>query len=162
MPVQYAVLGDARTTAEAVLAELDARGSSNGKSGRRNTVTRERIRSGDNHHSPYLDQSSERYIDPRTLSKAVDDILPKDRVVASDFGHFCEWVPRYLRVRSPKASCLAIHFNRSVLALHPRSVLPSPTPASSLCWVRAMAGSCCRWQILKRRFVSNADVHAHL
>ena len=34
----------------------------------------------------------------RTLSKAVDAILPADRVVASDSGHFCGWVPRYLRV----------------------------------------------------------------
>jgi hypothetical protein len=28
-------------------------------------------------------------IDSRTLSKAVDAILPADRVVASDSGHFC-------------------------------------------------------------------------
>src|SRR5262249_29983268 len=58
MPVQSAVLGDARATAEAVLAELDRRGTSAVKPGRRSEQMRERIRSGDNHHSPYPDESS--------------------------------------------------------------------------------------------------------
>ena len=47
---------------------------------------------------PIRTRPSDRFIDPRTLSKAVDAILPKERVVASDSGHFCGWVPRYLRV----------------------------------------------------------------
>jgi thiamine pyrophosphate-dependent acetolactate synthase large subunit-like protein len=117
MPVQYALLGDAKATAEALLAELGRHGASNIKTGRRNDATRERIRSGDNHHSPYPDESNARYIDPRTLSKAVDDILPKDRVVASDSGHFCGWVPRYLRVPGPKASCLSHSFQSVGLGL---------------------------------------------
>jgi thiamine pyrophosphate-dependent acetolactate synthase large subunit-like protein len=117
MPVQYALLGDAKATAEALLAELGLRKASNARSGRRNEVTRERIRSGDNHHSPHPDESDARHIDPRTLSKAVDEILPKDRVVASDSGHFCGWVPRYLRVPSPKASCLSHSFQSVGLGL---------------------------------------------
>jgi thiamine pyrophosphate-dependent acetolactate synthase large subunit-like protein len=103
MPVQHAVLGDARATAEALLAELGRRHVSSPKPGRRSDRTRERIRSGDNHHSPHPDESNAQFIDPRTLSK----ILPKDRVVASDSGHFCGWVPRYLRVPNPRASCLS-------------------------------------------------------
>src|SRR4029079_9185028 len=59
------------------------------------------------------DESSTQFIDPRTLSKAVDEILPKDRVVASDSGHFCGWVPRYLRVPNAKPSCLS-HSSQSV------------------------------------------------
>lgn len=117
MPVQYAVLGDAKATAEALLAELGRQGASSAKSGRRNDRTRERIRSGDNHHSPHPDESNAQYIDPRTLSKVVDDILPKDRVVASDSGHFCGWVPRYLRVPNPKASCLSHSFQSVGLGL---------------------------------------------
>jgi thiamine pyrophosphate-dependent acetolactate synthase large subunit-like protein len=117
MPVQYAVLGDAKATAEALLAELGRQGASRAKSGRRNDRTRERIRSGDNHHSPHPDESNAQYIDPRTLSKVVDDILPKDRVVASDSGHFCGWVPRYLRVPNPKASCLSHSFQSVGLGL---------------------------------------------
>lgn len=115
MPVQFAVLGDAKATAEALLAELDRRGASG--AGRRDDRTRQRIRSGDNHHSPYPEESSEQYIDPRTVSKAVDEILPGDRVVASDSGHFCGWVPRYLRVPNPKASCLSHSFQSVGLGL---------------------------------------------
>ena len=115
MPVQFAVLGDAKATAEVLLAELKLKGAA--QSGRRNDRTRERIRSGDNHHSPYPDESGAQYIDPRTLSKALDDILPKDRVVASDSGHFCGWVPRYLRVPNPKASCLSHSFQSVGLGL---------------------------------------------
>jgi acetolactate synthase I/II/III large subunit len=114
MPVQYALLGDAKLTADALLIEL---GRHAPKSGRRNDTTRERIRSGDNHHSPFPDESSARFIDPRMLSKAVDDILPRDRVVASDSGHFCGWVPRYLRVPNPKASCLSHSFQSVGLGL---------------------------------------------
>jgi thiamine pyrophosphate-dependent acetolactate synthase large subunit-like protein len=117
MPVQFAVLGDAKATAEALLAELGQKGAAGAQSGRRNDRTRERIRSGDNHHSPYLDESSAQYIDPRTLSKALDEILPRDRVVASDSGHFCGWVPRYLRVPNPKASCLSHSFQSVGLGL---------------------------------------------
>jgi thiamine pyrophosphate-dependent acetolactate synthase large subunit-like protein len=115
MPVQFALLGDAKATAEASLAELKKNGAA--QLGRRNDRTRERIRAGDNHHSPYPDESSARYIDPRTLSKALDDILPKDRVVASDSGHFCGWVPRYLRVPNAKASCLSHSFQSVGLGL---------------------------------------------
>ena len=115
MPVQFALLGDAKATAEALLGELKQNGAA--QSGRRNDRTRERIRVGDNHHSPYPDESSAQYIDPRTLSKALDDILPKDRVVASDSGHFCGWVPRYLRVPNAKASCLSHSFQSVGLGL---------------------------------------------
>jgi len=115
MPVQFALLGDAKATAEALLAELKKNGAA--QSGRRNDRTRERILSGDNQHSPYPDESSAQYIDPRTLSKALDDILPRDRVVASDSGHFCGWVPRYLRVPNAKASCLSHSFQSVGLGL---------------------------------------------
>ena len=116
MPVQIAVHGDARVTAEALLAELARRGGKGG-GGRRSNAMRERIRSGDNHHFPHSDESSKEFIDPRTLSKAVDAILPADRVVASDSGHFCGWVPRYLRVPNARASCLSHSFQSVGLGL---------------------------------------------
>jgi len=117
MPVQYAVHGDARATAEALLAEFDRRRMTSAKSGRRNDAMRGRIRAGDNHHSHYTDESSSKFIDPRTLSKAVDALLPPDRVVASDSGHFCGWVPRYLRVPNARASCLSHSFQSVGLGL---------------------------------------------
>jgi thiamine pyrophosphate-dependent acetolactate synthase large subunit-like protein len=117
MPIHHAVHGDAKATAEALSAELGRRGVTSPQSGRRTDTVRARIRCGDNHHNPYRDQSNARFIDPRTLSKAVDAILPTDRVVASDSGHFCGWVPRYLRVPSPRASCLSHSFQSVGLGL---------------------------------------------
>jgi thiamine pyrophosphate-dependent acetolactate synthase large subunit-like protein len=116
MPVQVAVLGDARATVEALLAELDRRKVSGGAGWRSDSV-RKQIVAGDNHHSPYADTSSAQFIDPRTLSKTVDEILPLDRVVASDSGHFCGWVPQYLRVPSARASCLSHSFQSIGLGL---------------------------------------------
>jgi thiamine pyrophosphate-dependent acetolactate synthase large subunit-like protein len=115
--VQHAVQGDARATAEALLAELDRRGLAAPRSGRRSDTMRERIRAGDNHHFPHREESSAQFIDPRTLSKAVDALLPADRVVASDSGHFCGWVPRYLRVPNARASCLSHSFQSVGLGL---------------------------------------------
>jgi len=118
MPVQIAVQADAKATAEALLAELGRRDGGGGQGGGwRSNAMRERIRSGDNHHFPHPDQSGAAFIDPRTLSKAVDAILPADRVVASDSGHFCGWVPRYLRVPNPRASCLSHSFQSVGLGL---------------------------------------------
>ena len=116
MPVHIAVQADARATAEALLAEFDRRGSK-AQPGRRTDAVREQITAGDNHHSPYKDSSGGKFIDPRTLSKAVDEILPKDRAVASDSGHFCGWVPRFLRVPNARASCLSHSFQSVGLGL---------------------------------------------
>jgi thiamine pyrophosphate-dependent acetolactate synthase large subunit-like protein len=116
-PVQHAVLGDAKAAAEDLLIELQQRGGSRAQPGRRSEETRERMRVGDNHHSAYQDVSNADFIDPRTLSKAVDEILPRDRVVASDSGHFCGWVPRYLRVPNARASCLSHSFQSVGLGL---------------------------------------------
>ena len=116
MPVQQAVHADAQVTAQAILAELDRR-AVGPRTARRNDTTRKRIDAGSNHNAPYQDTSSDASIDPRTLSKAVDAILPADRVVASDSGHFCGWVPRYLRVPNAKASCLSHSFQSVGLGL---------------------------------------------
>jgi thiamine pyrophosphate-dependent acetolactate synthase large subunit-like protein len=117
MPIQHAVHGDARATAAALLSEFDRRGLARALPGRRSEAIRARIRAGDTHHVPHPDESSNRFIDPRTLSKAVDAILPLDRVVASDSGHFCGWVPRYLRVPNARASCLSHSFQSVGLGL---------------------------------------------
>jgi thiamine pyrophosphate-dependent acetolactate synthase large subunit-like protein len=116
MPVQHAIQADARVTAEALLVELERRGHSP-RQGWRYDRTRECIRDCDNHNSPYQDTSTPEFIDPRTLSKAIDAILPKRRAVASDSGHFCGWVPRFLRVPGARASCLSHSFQSVGLGL---------------------------------------------
>jgi thiamine pyrophosphate-dependent acetolactate synthase large subunit-like protein len=115
-PIQYAVHADARVTAEALLREIEGR-ADDPRPGWRSGSTRRRIRDGDNHHARYEDASTGEFIDPRSLSKAVDAILPMQRVVASDSGHFCGWVPRYLRVPNARASCLSHSFQSVGLGL---------------------------------------------
>lgn len=113
-PVDIAVLADAGAAAEAVLAELGAR---TGAGGWRDTRTAARMRDGSNHNASYQDVSDGRFIDPRTLSKAVDTMLPEARVVASDSGHFCGWPPRYLGVPNARSSCLSHSFQSVGLGL---------------------------------------------
>jgi thiamine pyrophosphate-dependent acetolactate synthase large subunit-like protein len=114
-PVDIAVQADARVTAEAVLAALGPRSSA--ELGWRTTATQMRIAEGGNQTAPYEDVSTPEFIDPRTLSKAVDALLPDNRVVASDSGHFCGWVPRYLRVPNARSSCLSHSFQSVGLGL---------------------------------------------
>jgi thiamine pyrophosphate-dependent acetolactate synthase large subunit-like protein len=115
-PADIAVLGDARITAQCVAAELERR-PKRASTGWRDGRTAQRMREGSNHKAAYRDVSTARFIDPRTLSKAVDALLPQMRVVASDSGHFCGWVPRYLRVPNARCSCLSHSFQSVGLGL---------------------------------------------
>jgi thiamine pyrophosphate-dependent acetolactate synthase large subunit-like protein len=115
-PVDLAVLADARVAAEAVLAELDG-SSKQTRQGWRGDATALRMRDGSNHNAAYEDASTAQHVDPRTLSKAVDALLPENRVVASDSGHFCGWVPQYLRVPNARSSCLSHSFQSVGLGL---------------------------------------------
>lgn len=94
--VDVAVLGDAAEAARALLAELVRR--DHAPSGWRSRVVAARIRSGTWKMTAHDDASTERQIDPRTLSAALDDLLPAERTVAVDSGHFMGYPPMYLRV----------------------------------------------------------------
>src|SRR5207244_7442895 len=48
--------------------------------------------------APYDDAGSAERIDPRTLSIALDEILPLERTLAIDSGHFMGYPAMYLRV----------------------------------------------------------------
>jgi thiamine pyrophosphate-dependent acetolactate synthase large subunit-like protein len=113
-PVDIAVLADARVAAEAVVAELGAHTAAGEW---RDARIAARMREGSNHNAPYQDISDGQFIDPRTLSKAVDAMMPEARVVASDSGHFCGWPPRYLRVPNARSSCLSHSFQSVGLGL---------------------------------------------
>jgi thiamine pyrophosphate-dependent acetolactate synthase large subunit-like protein len=40
-------------------------------------------------------------LDPRSALRRIDALLPEDRVIVQDGGHFIGWAPTYLRVPSP-------------------------------------------------------------
>jgi thiamine pyrophosphate-dependent acetolactate synthase large subunit-like protein len=47
---------------------------------------------------PFADEGTEEFIDPRALSIALDELLPAERTVAVDSGHFQGYPSMYLRV----------------------------------------------------------------
>jgi thiamine pyrophosphate-dependent acetolactate synthase large subunit-like protein len=66
--------------------------------GWRSDEVRAKIAAGSWKATPYDDQSTDSQIDPRTLSLALDDLLPEERTLAVDSGHFMGYPPMYLRV----------------------------------------------------------------
>jgi thiamine pyrophosphate-dependent acetolactate synthase large subunit-like protein len=95
-PADLAVIADARLTAEAVTVELERRGHV-GKGSRRDDVAAA-IAAGGWRNVEHDDRSTGDRVDPRAFSTALDDLLPAERVVAVDSGHFMGWPPMYLSV----------------------------------------------------------------
>ena len=84
-PVDVAVVGDAGTVAEACAAALGEQV----RPGWRTPAVRERIEAEGAWRSvSYVDDSGPDRIDPRTLSIALDDLLPAERTVVIDSGNF--------------------------------------------------------------------------
>lgn len=89
-PVDLGVVGDARATAEALLDHVR-------DSGRRSDELAEEIAARRWRDEPY-DDESQAWMDPRTLSIALDDLLPLERIVVVDSGAFMGYPSMYLRV----------------------------------------------------------------
>ena len=56
------------------------------------------ISEGRTRDEPYEDLGTDEYIDPRTLTIALDDLLPEERTVCTDSGHFLGYPAMYLDV----------------------------------------------------------------
>lgn len=97
--VDIAVVGDAAEAARALLDEL---GPPAGRPRWRSSELAGQIETGSWRHQPYEDGGDGTHVDPRTLSVALDAMLPEQRTVAIDSGHFMGWPSMYLRV--PDAS----------------------------------------------------------
>jgi thiamine pyrophosphate-dependent acetolactate synthase large subunit-like protein len=95
LAVDVGVVADARATAEALVAAFDERG---GFPGVRSIDLADEIAAGRWQDDPYEDAAREGFVDPRTLSIALDAMLPPERTVAVDSGHFMGWPSMYLRV----------------------------------------------------------------
>jgi len=94
-PVDVAVVGDAAATARALL-DAGVQGS-----GVRDDALAAEIAAGSWRDDPYEDAGADGRMDPRTLSIALDGLLPPERTVAVDSGHFMGFPPMYLRVPDP-------------------------------------------------------------
>ena len=95
-PVDLAVLGDVSATARDLLTELASRGHA--PAHWRAEPLRLRIAAGRWSDLSYVDAGTDDRIDPRTLSRLLDDLLPEQRTLVVDSGHFMGWAPMYLRV----------------------------------------------------------------
>ena len=94
--VDVGVVGDAAEGARALVDELERRGTP--AAGWRDPQLAERIQRGSWKAGPYEDASSASRIDPRALSAALDDLLPDERIIAIDSGHFMGYPAMYMRV----------------------------------------------------------------
>ncbi|MGI5201751.1 thiamine pyrophosphate-binding protein [Spirillospora sp. CA-108201] len=101
-PVDLGLIGDAAETARAVTAELRARGHR--ATGYRTPEVAERLaREGRWQDVPYDEHPGEDggdgpRIDPRTLTIALDGMLPRERTVAVDSGNFMGYPAMFLDV----------------------------------------------------------------
>jgi thiamine pyrophosphate-dependent acetolactate synthase large subunit-like protein len=104
-PVDLGTVGDVALTSRAVLAELAGRTTA----GYRSPELRERIsREGRWRDVPYTDEGTSgggAQIDPRTLTIALDDMLPAERMVAVDSGNFMGYPSMFLTVPDASAFC---------------------------------------------------------
>jgi thiamine pyrophosphate-dependent acetolactate synthase large subunit-like protein len=99
-PVDLAVLGDVAQTARDLLAELTHRVHE--PVTWRSEELRARIAAGSWRDAPYADAGTgigdTARIDPRSLSRALDGLIPTERTLVVDSGHFMGWAPMFLRV----------------------------------------------------------------
>jgi thiamine pyrophosphate-dependent acetolactate synthase large subunit-like protein len=112
-PVDLAALGDVTQTCRAVLADLSGRTAG----GYRSAELRARIRrEGRWRDVPYPDEGTPgadpaspdadaARIDPRTLTIALDDLLPAERMVSVDSGNFMGYPSMFLSVPDASAFC---------------------------------------------------------
>jgi len=95
-PADVAIIADAKTTAQALTSELNRR--SHARQGFRTKQLADEIAQHSWRHDPYEDASTEDWIDPRTMSIALNELLPRDRAVAVDSGHFLGYPSMFLDV----------------------------------------------------------------
>ncbi|MFC8089545.1 thiamine pyrophosphate-binding protein [Streptomyces sp. NPDC057301] len=112
-PVHLGVTGDVGLTARRLLAAGDGQ-----RQGYRTAEVRAaiaaRVRLRD---VPFEDRSTRERIDPRTLSIALDDILPAERVVGVDSGNFMGYPSAYWSVPDEKGFCFTQAFQSIGLGL---------------------------------------------
>jgi acetolactate synthase I/II/III large subunit len=113
-PVELGVVSDSAAFAAATTSALAGREREGYRGGDvRNRIARE-IRWRD---VPYDDWSTEQTLDPRTLTIALDDLLPAERVVAVDSGNFMGYPSMFLSVPDEHGFCFTQAFQSIGLGL---------------------------------------------
>ncbi|SDD29991.1 Acetolactate synthase large subunit [Geodermatophilus telluris] len=111
--VALGVVGDVRAVAGAVAAHLGEPAT-----GYRTPEVRDGIaRRGRWRDEPYEEAQEEGRVDPRTLTTALDDVLPAERVVAVDSGNFMGHPSVFLDVPDESGFCFTQAFQSVGLGL---------------------------------------------
>jgi thiamine pyrophosphate-dependent acetolactate synthase large subunit-like protein len=102
--ISFGVLGDSALTASEVLAAFDS--VPRADTGYRTPAVRDEISTSIRWNSePFDDLSTETTIDPRLLTRELDEILPKNRIVTIDSGNFMGYPSTYLSVPDEFGFC---------------------------------------------------------
>ena len=108
----FGVLGDVGLTAAGLARRVDRR------TGYRTDDVRDRLDAGISWATvAYDDLGGGGLIDPRTLGRDLDALLPDDRVVAVDSGNFMGYPAAYLGVRDHRSFCFTQAFQSIGLGL---------------------------------------------
>jgi thiamine pyrophosphate-dependent acetolactate synthase large subunit-like protein len=103
--VDIAVCGEVAAVARACAGELERRGAARSP-GWRSPELRARIAAEGRWRAvPYTDETGGGRIDPRTLSIALDDLLPAQRTVVIDSGNFMGYPSMFLDVPDAAGFC---------------------------------------------------------
>jgi thiamine pyrophosphate-dependent acetolactate synthase large subunit-like protein len=100
-PADLTMLGDVTAAARMLADELERRGH-RATSWRTEEMARD-IAANGWAGDPYDDASTDEWIDPRTLSIALEDRLPAEKAVAVDSGHFLGYPAMFLSVPDARA-----------------------------------------------------------
>ncbi|HEY2318622.1 MAG TPA: thiamine pyrophosphate-binding protein [Solirubrobacteraceae bacterium] len=100
-PADLSVLGDAGAAARLLADELERRGHR--ATGWRTPQMAADIAANGWSDDPYDDTSTDEWIDPRTLSLALEARLPAEKAVAVDSGHFLGYPAMFLSVPDARA-----------------------------------------------------------
>ena len=110
----FGVTGDVAATAAAALADLEAHRAS----GYRSEPVGDRLTTSLAWRDvPFDDASREDRIDPRALTIALDDLLPRERVVSVDSGNFMGYPSMFLSVPDEQGFCFTQAFQSIGLGL---------------------------------------------
>jgi thiamine pyrophosphate-dependent acetolactate synthase large subunit-like protein len=110
-PIDLGVVGDVACTASDVLAVARER------EGYRTKDVAARIAAGRWNDVEHDDLSRGGRIDPRTLSKLLDELLPAERIVSIDSGNFMGYPSAYLSVPDEQGFCFTQAFQSIGLGL---------------------------------------------
>lgn len=115
-PIDLGVQGDCAATAADTLELLAASGPA--RTGYRTAAVASRIAGGIRwRDTAHQDAGGNGRIDPRTLTAALDDILPAERIVAVDSGNFMGYPSQYLSVPDEEGFCFTQAFQSIGLGL---------------------------------------------